>query len=171
MPAQAVATSSPPTTLPPPSPIAARRHEADVADLRERVAELHLRCEQTRALEESNARYAARLNEIEPLAAGIPRRVEAERELRARLVATEGALAEREATLASRDAELTRLKGERNAWLHERTRLEMAVKDAEARAEAAAEARGGLLQADESAAAAALARWESSHSREQGFLH
>lgn len=121
------------------SPRAARRLETEAVRLRERVAELTELCEQTRALEASNARYAARLNELEPIAASVSRRAEAEAALRERVSALEGALALRDATLASRETELSRLRAERGAWQQERARLELATKDAEARAEAASQ--------------------------------
>lgn len=126
---------------------AARRLELESARLKDRIAELTVQSEQTRLLEESNARYAARLNELETLAASIPKRVEVETQLRQRIAAAEAALAEVEAATIMKDAELARLQSERGAWLHERACLELAVKDAEARAEAAVDSHGARASA------------------------
>jgi peptidoglycan hydrolase CwlO-like protein len=116
---------------------AARRLEAEALRLRDLVAELTSQCEQTRALEESNARYSNRLLELEPLASNVPKLNDIIKQLREQLAALQVVAAERTAALAAHDAEMGRLQSEHSSWLQERVQLSMQVQEAEARADAA----------------------------------
>ncbi len=116
---------------------AARRLESEAGRLRDMVVELTVQCEQTRTLEESNARYVARLFELEPVAASVPKLLDAMKQLREQLVSQQVTASEQLAILAAREDDIKHLRDERSAWQQDRVRFSLQLQEAEARAEAA----------------------------------